>query len=232
MIEIPLYWNSQSRSEKISLLLLSPSEERGNQGERPGVRVQCNMDNTDSFKYTETMRQEVINSKRIYIIAGPNGAGKTTFAREFLPFETDCRQFVNADLIAAGLSPFAPEAEAVKAGRLMLGRIDELVNRGESFAIESTLAGRNYAKAIPQWQSLGYHVTLYFLSLSDPEMAIARVTERVRQGGHSLPEATIRRRYIAGRTNFDEIYRELVDEWHHYDNSELQLSWIESGENR
>ena len=114
----------------------------------------------------------------------------------------------------------------------MLERIDDLVKRGESFAIESTLAGRTYTKAIPQWQSLGYRVTLYFLSLSDPEMAIARVAERVRQGGHSIPETTIRRRFITGRTNFDEVYRELVNGWHLYDNSGLQLSWIESGENR
>ena len=117
----------------------------------------------------------------------------------------------------------------MKAGRLMLARIDELVKRGESFAIESTLAGKTYAKSISEWQSVGYHVTLYFLSLSDPEMAVARVAERVRQGGHSIPEATIRRRFISGQTNLDEIYRELVNEWRLFDNDGSHPVLIESG---
>jgi predicted ABC-type ATPase len=157
--------------------------------------------------------------KRIVIIAGPNGAGKTTFALEFLPNEAGCPVFVNADLIAAGLSPFAPELAAVKAGRLMLQAIAEHEANGESFAFETTLSGRVYARRIPRWQAAGYHVTLIFLALQSPEIALARVKERVRQGGHNVPEIEIRRRFVAGRRNFQEAYRDLVDVWLYYDNS-------------
>jgi predicted ABC-type ATPase len=137
-------------------------------------------------------------NKRIVIIAGPNGAGKTTFAREFLPNEAGCPIFVNADLIAAGLSPFAPELAAIKAGRLMLEAISDHVRKGESFAFETTLAGLGYARSIPKWRAQGFVVKLIFLSLPDPETAIARVVERVAQGGHAVPESTIRRRFAAG----------------------------------
>jgi predicted ABC-type ATPase len=124
---------------------------------------------------------------KIIIIAGPNGAGKTTFAREFLPQEAGCPVFVNADLIAAGLSPFAPERAAIQAGRLMLEAIAQHVAQRESFAFETTLSGRGYARQIPQWQQLGYHVKLFFLSLPSADMAVQRVAERVRQGGHDIP---------------------------------------------
>ena len=137
-------------------------------------------------------------SKKIIIIAGPNGAGKTTFARSFLPEEAQCTRFINADLIAAGLSPFAPEAEALKAGRLMLEEIAGCVRRGESFAFETTLAGFSYLARIRQWRAKGYHVSLFFLCLPDAETAIARVAERVRQGGHDIPAEVIRRRFTAG----------------------------------
>jgi len=106
-------------------------------------------------------------SKKIIIIAGPNGAGKTTFAQSFLPEKINCLRFINADLIAAGLSPFAPEAAALRAGRLMIEEMDACTVRGESFAVETTLAGRNYLRRIRQWQAVGYFVSLYFLSLSD-----------------------------------------------------------------
>lgn len=153
------------------------------------------------------------------MIAGPNGAGKTTFAREFLPLEADCPVFVNADLIAAGLSPFRPEAAALRAGRVMLEEIAGHVARRTSFAFETTLAGRSYATAIPGWQALGYHVKLFFLGLSHPDFAVARVAERVRQGGHDVPEAIVRRRFVAGRRNFEHLYRPLVDAWMLYDNT-------------
>ena len=129
---------------------------------------------------------------KILIIAGPNGAGKTTFARAFLPQEAQCPRFINADLIAAGLSPFAPEAEAIKAGRLMLEEIANCVERGESFAFETTLSGHVYLRRIEEWRQLGYHVSLFFLSLPTAGMALARVAERVRQGGHDIPEAVVR----------------------------------------
>jgi predicted ABC-type ATPase len=166
--------------------------------------------------------------KRIVIIAGPNGAGKTTFALEFLPNEAGCPMFVNADLIAAGLSPFAPELAAVKAGRLMLKEIAEHETKGESFAFETTLSGRVYAHRIPHWQAAGYHVTLIFLALPSPEVALARVKERVRQGGHNVPETAVRRRFASGLWNFKEAYRDLVDVWFHYDNSgeePILLDW-------
>ena len=157
--------------------------------------------------------------RRILIIAGPNGAGKTTFAREYLPREADCPVFVNADLIAAGLSPFRPDAAALRAGRLMLAEIDRYAASGISFAFETTLAGRGCARRIPVWRTKGYRVKLIFLQLDRPETAIARVAERVRQGGHSVPNGVIRRRFHAGMRNFSAIYRQLVDSWALYDNS-------------
>lgn len=159
------------------------------------------------------------SQKRIVIIAGPNGAGKTTFAREFLPNEAGCPFFVNADLIAAGLSPFAPELAAIKAGRLMLEAIAEHVSRGDSFAFETTLSGLSYVRMIPRWKLAGYVVKLIFLSLPDAEMALARVAARVAQGGHNVPEAVVRRRFYAGMRNFQQLYRPLVDDWQMYDNS-------------
>lgn len=162
----------------------------------------------------------MIAKQKIVIIAGPNGAGKTTFAREFLPNEADCPVFVNADLIAAGLAPFSPEAAAFRAGRLMLEEIKNHVRRQESFAFETTLSGLMYARLVPSWQALGYRVKLMYLSLPNPEMAIARVAERVAQGGHLIPEAAIRRRFTAGWHNFNSKYKLLVNAWSLYDNSQ------------
>lgn len=113
--------------------------------------------------------------KKILIIAGPNAAGKTSFATEFLPNEADCPEFVNADLIAAGLSPFQSDKVSISAGRLMLARISELVAAGKSFAFETTLATRSWLRRIPRWKSLGYRVKLYFLSLPDADFALRRV---------------------------------------------------------
>lgn len=155
--------------------------------------------------------------KTILIIAGPNGAGKTTFAREYLPGEANCLHFINADLIAAGLSPFAPERMAMLAGRLMLDRIREAVERGERFAFETTLAGRGYARQIPQWQARGYRVNLIFLKLPTAEMAVERVAARVLQGGHNILERVIRRRFIAGWRNFQQTYRPLLNAWQVFD---------------
>lgn len=157
--------------------------------------------------------------KRIVIIAGPNGAGKTTFAREFLPREAGCPDFINVDLIAQGLSPFAPESVALQAGRIMLGEISRRVRRGESFAFETTLAGLNYARHIPKWRAAGYHVKLLFLSLPTADLAVGRVKTRVAQGGHAVPEEVVRRRFDAGLRNLHEVYRGLVDSWIFYENS-------------
>ena len=170
--------------------------------------------------------------KRILIIAGPNGAGKTTFARAFLPHEAACPVFVNADLIAAGIAPFHPEAAAVRAGRLMLQEIQRHVKAAETFAFETTLAGRGYARMIPQWRNAGYHVKMIFLSLKSPEHAIARVALRVKQGGHDIPEDVIRRRFDAGLANFRSVYAPLVDAWVLYDNSDSRFALLEWNDSR
>jgi len=158
-------------------------------------------------------------NRRILIIAGPNGAGKTTFATEFLPNEAHCPIFVNADLIAAGLSPFRPGLAAFRAGRLMLRQIHEHARRGDSFAFETTLSGLVYTRWIRRWRTDGCRVKLFYLRLPTPETAIARVEQRVAEGGHDVPEPIIRRRFHAGLRNYEIVYRGLVNEWAEYDNS-------------
>lgn len=167
--------------------------------------------------------------QKIVIIAGPNGAGKTTFAREFLVKEADCPVFVNADLIAAGLSPFTPEQAAIKAGRLMVEEIRGYVARRESFAFETTLSGRFYARHITQWQEAGYRIKLIFLSLSDVATALERVRIRVAQGGHNVEEPVIRRRFDKGWNNFHNVYKELVNSWVLYENSAERPQLIDEG---
>ncbi|MEO7035985.1 MAG: zeta toxin family protein [Polyangiaceae bacterium] len=168
--------------------------------------------------------------KQVLILAGPNGAGKTTFAREFLVPEANCPTFLNADMIATELSPHGPEQVAMRAARFMLQRMREEVAKGESFAFETTLANRSYARSIREWQTAGYHVALWFLALSSVDVALARVAQRVVQGGHNIREDVIRRRFLAGRANFDELYKDLVDAWVLYDNSDavpILLDWAE-----
>jgi predicted ABC-type ATPase len=169
------------------------------------------------------------SEKKIIIIAGPNGAGKTTFAREFLPKEARCPAFVNADLIAAGLAPFEPERAAFRAGRLMLEEIYNHARKGESFAFETTLSGRSYAGIIPGWQTDSYVIKLFFLRLASPDLAITRVRQRVREGGHNVPTPVIRRRFAAGLRNFDYLYKPAVDAWALYDNSGGEPVLIEEG---
>lgn len=170
--------------------------------------------------------------KKILIIAGPNGAGKTTFASAFLPNEAECPVFVNADLIAAGLSPFRPEAAAFKAGRLMLHEIDEHARKGDSFAFETTLSGRHYALRIPRWRASGYRVKLFFLRLASAEVAIQRVRQRVSVGGHFVPDTVVRRRFTAGWRNFLETYKSIVDDWAVFDSSGPRPLLLEKGHNR
>lgn len=168
--------------------------------------------------------------RKIIIIAGPNGAGKTTFAIEYLPKEAGCPIFVNADLIAAGISPFRPELAAFHAGRLMIEEIERHVSIWESFAFETTLSGKTYARMISQWRRKGYKIKLVFLYLPDVTTAIERVKNRVRQGGHNVPEQTIRRRYEKGWHNFQHLYKQLVDAWVLYDNSGEKPRLIDEGE--
>ena len=165
----------------------------------------------------------------ILIVAGPNGAGKTTFAREFLPDEGNCPTFINADLIAAELDPSHPERAAMRAGRMMLGQIGRQVRTGESFALETTLSGRNYASSITDWRARGYRVRLCFLRLPSPEMAVLRVRNRVREGGHNIEEDVVRRRFDAGWRNFRQLYRDIVDEWMLYDSGGNHPMLVEEG---
>ena len=168
------------------------------------------------------------SGKRIIIIAGPNGAGKSTFAMRYLP-NANCPRFVNADQLAAGLSQFDPDLAAVQAGKVLLNALDDNAKRGHSFAFETTLSGRGHARSIVAWRQRGYTLTLIFLRLSSPELAIERVRQRVLEGGHSVPESTIRRRFHAGWRNFETLYRDLVDEWIVYDNSGKDPVFVEAG---
>ena len=170
--------------------------------------------------------------QRIIIIAGPNGAGKTTFAREYLVNEAHCPDFINVDLIAAGLSPFEPRRAAIQAGRIMLSEIQRRVRKRENFAFETTLSGHVYARMIPEWSSPGYRVRLIFLSLPNAEIAISRVAMRVAQGGHNVSSTVIRRRFEAGRRNFQDVYMNLVDSWEWYDNSGSIPQLISAESNR
>jgi predicted ABC-type ATPase len=166
---------------------------------------------------------------KAHIIAGPNGAGKTTFAREFLPADAGCTTFINADLIAAGLSPFRPEDAAFAAMRLMAEMMHTCVRERRDFAIETTLAGRTYAGLIRSWRQAGYRVRIVFLRLPDADFAVARVAQRVRLGGHNVPEQTIRRRFDAGLRNFASEYRAMVDSWSMYDSSIEPPELIDEG---
>lgn len=156
------------------------------------------------------MTDSVEHSPTIYIIAGPNGAGKTSFAENFLPDFVHCQEFLNADLIAAGLSPFSPESQAMAASQILLSRIRELVHRKRTFSFETTLAGRAYRQAIPEWIQAGYKLVLFFLWLPDVEIAIERVATRVQQGGHDIREPIIRRRFQRGLNNLFDLYLPVV----------------------
>lgn len=156
----------------------------------------------------------------VVVIGGPNGAGKTTTAPRILQGALAVPQFVNADPIAQGLSFFRPASMSVAAGRVMLARLKVLAAAREDFAFETTLASRSFAPWLLALRASGYRSHLIFLSLADVEIAIARVAQRVRQGGHDVPESTIRRRFLAGLRNFFTLYRPVVDSWQMFDNSE------------
>lgn len=159
----------------------------------------------------------------VIIIAGPNGAGKTTAAPTLLGQALKIDHFVNADTIAAGLSAFAPEKAAIQAGKAMLSRMHYLANNNENFAFETTLASRSFAPWISELKKKGYFFHLTFLLLDSADLAVSRVAERVKLGGHSVPEETIRRRFTAGIKNFFELYEPLADSWQMYDNTNVAL---------
>jgi len=158
-------------------------------------------------------------SPNVYIIAGPNGAGKTTFAREFLPKYADCRNFINADLIAQGVSPFSPESAAIRAGRLMLGEIELSMRRRVDFGFETTLSGRSHLGVMRRLKERTYQVHIFYLWVPSVELALARIRERVLRGGHDVPETVVRRRFERSIANFLARYRLLANRWMLFDNS-------------
>lgn len=167
--------------------------------------------------------------ENLFIIAGCNGAGKTTAAYNIMPHVLNVAQFVNADEIARGLSPFNPESVAIEAGRIMLNRIDELLEQNKSLTIETTLATRSYARLIQKAHQKGYNVILLYFWLNSPELAIERVATRVRNGGHNIPADIIRRRYNKSICNLFRIFLPICDVWNIYDNSDNPRKAIASG---
>jgi predicted ABC-type ATPase len=155
----------------------------------------------------------------VYIIAGPNGAGKTTFAQEFLPRYADCKNFVNADLIAKGVSPFSPESAAFRAGRLMFDEMEQLVKRNQNFGFETTLSGRTHLNLIRDLKARGYTVHLFYLWVPTVDLALSRVKDRVSKGGHDVPALDVRRRFERSIRNFFRDYCSLADSWILFDNS-------------
>ncbi len=155
----------------------------------------------------------------VFVIAGPNGAGKTTYARRFLPEEMRIHEFVNADLIAAGLSPFAPDKATYAAGRMMLRRIAELVAARADFSFETTLSGRTYAPLLRMMRAAGYHVWLDFLWIPDLAITRQRIRQRVAKGGHNIPDDAQQRRFHLGVRNLVGVYRPLIDHWRLFENT-------------
>jgi len=170
----------------------------------------------------------IILMHNLYIISGCNGAGKTTASFTVLPEILNCREFVNADEIARGISPFKPESVAIQAGKIMLNRIDELLLQKVDFAIETTLTTKSYLNTIRKAKALGYQVTLLFFWLNDVELAIERVKTRVLEGGHNIPEDVIRRRYVKGMQNLPQFIN-YADFWFVLNNSNEKLGFIAEG---
>ncbi|NOR45088.1 MAG: zeta toxin [Candidatus Delongbacteria bacterium] len=167
--------------------------------------------------------------RKLYIIAGPNGAGKTTASYTILPEIFKCKEFINADEIARGISPFNPDRVAIQAGKIMLRRINELLDGNITFAIETTLAAKNLIKYIHKAKEKEYEIILLFLNLDSEELAIKRVETRVKEGGHNIPKETIIRRYKNGLKNFFQIYVQVVDKWIMVDNSDKVFHFIAEG---
>ena len=164
-----------------------------------------------------------MQTPKLFIISGCNGAGKTTASYSVLPELLGCREFVNADEIAKGLSPFNPESVAIEAGKLMLQRINLLLTERKTFAIETTLATKSYANTIKKAKELGYDVILLFFWLPSPEMAVERVAKRVIEGGHNIPTDVIYLRYWAGLQNFFTIFAPIVNSWMFYNNMDTAI---------
>ncbi|MFA5779331.1 MAG: zeta toxin family protein [Elusimicrobiota bacterium] len=160
-----------------------------------------------------------MKNKNVYIIAGPNGAGKTTFAIKFLPDYAECQHFINADLIAQGLSPFFPQIAAIRAGRLVLEQIHKFAEKNVDFAFETTLSGKSYIRLLRTLKKKGYCIHLFFLWIPTTELALARIKERVAEGGHDVPAQDVRRRFHRGIFNLVKFYKQLLDSWMLFNNS-------------
>ena len=156
---------------------------------------------------------------RWIVIAGPNGSGKTTFAQDFLPSYAKVVHFVNADLIAGGLSPLRPQMAAIAAGRLLLKEIDRLAESGVDFAFESTLSGVSHLSRLKRWKAAGNRIEIIYLTLPSPEIALHRIAMRAQQGGHGIPKEDVVRRFQRSRENFERFYQPIADAWMVYDNS-------------
>ena len=159
-------------------------------------------------------------SKNVYIIAGPNGSGKTTFAKKFLPDYAKCQNFVNADLIAQGLSPFSPRTAAIRAGRLVLEQIRNLGEKNVDFAFETTLSGKSYISFLTELKRKGYSINIFFLWIPNTELALSRIKDRVASGGHDVPAVDVRRRFHRGLYNFLKLYKPLADTWLLFNNAD------------
>lgn len=164
---------------------------------------------------------------KVFIIAGPNGAGKTTFAKFFLRNYPNIKHYLNADILASGIAPLKPELAAVEAGRILLKQMDHLAEQKVSFAFETTLSAKNYIRRIDSWKKKGYHVQLIFLSLPSADFAIARVKQRVKQGGHNIPADVVHRRFIRGLENLPN-YKKLADSWKVFDSSSAPVRLLET----
>jgi len=161
-----------------------------------------------------------MKNRNVYIIAGPNGSGKTTFAKTFLPEYAKCDRFINADLIAAGLSPFSPQQVAIKSGKLVLEQIKEYSENGVDFGFETTLSGVTYLKYFKMLKEKGYKIHIYFLWIPGVQLAVARVKDRVAQGGHNVPVQDVKRRFGRSMKKFFVNYRLLADQWMLFNNSQ------------
>ncbi|MEW6008196.1 MAG: zeta toxin family protein [Candidatus Omnitrophota bacterium] len=159
-------------------------------------------------------------AKNVYIIAGPNGSGKTTFAKKFLPDYAKCQNFVNADLIAQGLSPFSPKAAAIRAGRLVLEQIRNMADKNVDFAFETTLSGKSYVTFVKELKKRGYSINIFFLWIPNSELALKRIKDRVAAGGHDVPAVDVKRRFYRGLHNFLVYYRQLADTWLLFNNAD------------
>ena len=164
------------------------------------------------------------------IIAGPNGAGKTTFAKQFLVQEVDIIHFVNADLIAAGLSPLRPELAQIAAGRLFLNEVKRLAQDKVNFAFETTLSGHAYLRFLKKWKAEGYFIRIIYLRIKSPELSLDRIATRVTQGGHDVPREAVLRRFDRSWNNFLNVYREVADDWRIYENSGNAIQLIGKNE--